>query len=255
LRPTGQAGESIRVSIEKLDALLAQAGELAVVNIRIAQRLTEIRAFRDSMLAWRREWRACRSMRTSLRRLSGTAKSRSESESRELEALLRFTENAEERVRQMCRQVETIVSQMQHDVSQISLVTHGLEGDVQAVRLLPVSTIFVPLERTVRDLARSESKDVRLLLSGQRTEIDRKILEVLRDPLLHMVRNAVDHGIEPPDKRLALGKSRTGTVRLTATQRGGALEVEVEDDGAGLLPPQLRASAVIDAGRAGAIAG
>jgi two-component system chemotaxis sensor kinase CheA len=163
---------------------------------------------------------------------------------RELSILLRFTEQAEERVQATFRQVEAIAARLRQDVAQLGVVTQGIADEVLAVRLLPVATVFVPFERMVRDLAQAQAKEIRLQLEGSETEIDRKILEQLRDPLLHMVRNAVDHGIESPDERRARGKPRTGTIRLEATHRGGAIEIQVADDGAGLDPARLRESAV-----------
>jgi two-component system chemotaxis sensor kinase CheA len=112
------------------------------------------------------------------------------------------------------------------------------------VRLLSVATIFGPFERMVRDLARVQGKEIHLVLEGSAVEIDRKILEQLRDPLMHLVRNAVDHGIERPNERAARGKPHAGTIRLTALQRGNAVEIAVEDDGAGLDPSRLRQSAI-----------
>ena len=111
---------------------------------------------------------------------------------------------------------------LRDDLAGLGLVAQSIEGEVMAVRLMPVSTIFAPFERMVRDLARAQSKDIRLVIEGAETEIDRKILEQLRDPLMHMLRNAIDHGIETPAKRQAQGKPQLGTLRLSAIQRSGA---------------------------------
>lgn len=235
--------DSVRVSVGKLDTLLAQAGELAVTHVRIAQRLAEVRALRETMNPWRRDWAACRGLRTNLRRASATTEHLEGNHVRDLEALLHLTEMAEERSQRVMRQIDELASLLYQDVGQLSLVSKEMEAGVLAVRLLPVSTIFAPLERVVRDLARTQGKEIRLVLGGLDTEIDRNILEQLRDPLLHMVRNATDHGIELPDARQASGKSRSGTIRLSGAQRGGTIEIELEDDGAGLDLSQLRRSA------------
>ncbi|MCX6020811.1 MAG: response regulator, partial [Chloroflexi bacterium] len=120
----------------------------------------------------------------------------------------------------------------------------AMEDAVISVRLAPVANLFSPYERMVRDLTREMGKEVRLVQEGGDTEIDRKILENLRDPLMHMLRNAMDHGIERPEERIARGKPRQGAIRLTAAQRGNMIEIELEDDGAGLDPVRLRQSAV-----------
>ena len=104
------------------------------------------------------------------------------------------------------------------------------------MRMLPLATITAPLPRAVRDIATAEGKDVQLVISGDDTELDRVILESLSEPLAHMVRNAVGHGIETPDEREAAGKPPRATVELRAEQRGGTVEIVVSDDGRGVSP-------------------
>ena len=106
--------------------------------------------------------------------------------------------------------------------------------------MVPFGTIAEPLRRAARDLARSLGKAVELELRGQETELDRGVLEQIADPLLHLVRNAIDHGIEPPEARLAAGKPRYGTVRVHATQLGSEVVVTVADDGRGIDLAQVR---------------
>ena len=104
------------------------------------------------------------------------------------------------------------------------------------MRMVPLATITAPLPRAVRDIATAEGKDVQLLISGDDTELDRIILESLSEPLVHMVRNAVGHGIETPSEREAAGKPARATVQLAAKQRGGTVEIAVSDDGRGVSP-------------------
>jgi two-component system chemotaxis sensor kinase CheA len=235
--------ESVRVAVTKLDALLAQSGELSVTHIRVEQRLSDLRELRQELHTWEREWRAARSLRTALRGAVGGER-RNGAAGHELEALLRFTDRAEQRTRAVLQRVDEIVMQLRQDTAQLGLVSSELEDEVMSVRLLPVATIVGPFERLVRDLTRQQGKDAQFVVIGGDTEIDRKILEQLRDPLMHMLRNSVDHGIEPPDARAAAGKPRSGTIRLTAAQRGGMIEIELQDDGRGLDPDRLKASAV-----------
>ncbi len=115
----------------------------------------------------------------------------------------------------------------------LRLAREGREA-AQALRMLPVTTLLDRLPRVVRDAARSCGKQVRLETAGGETALDREVLERLADPLLHLVRNAVDHGIESPEERRKAGKPEEGTVRVLARQRGGAVEVEVSDDGRGI---------------------
>ncbi len=122
--------------------------------------------------------------------------------------------------------------------------TRELQDRVLSVRMVPVSTVFGRFPRLVRDAAATLGKNVHLEMEGEDTEMDRGLAEKLADPLTHLVRNAVDHGLEAPEERSAADKSPTGTVHLRAYHRGGSVVVEVEDDGRGLDPQKLRAKAI-----------
>jgi two-component system chemotaxis sensor kinase CheA len=102
------------------------------------------------------------------------------------------------------------------------------------MRMVPVSGVFQKMARLVRDLSRKSGKQVRLVTSGETTEVDRSMVENIADPLVHMIRNAVDHGLEPPDARVAAGKPPMGEIRLSACHEGGSVVIQIEDDGRGL---------------------
>jgi two-component system chemotaxis sensor kinase CheA len=123
-------------------------------------------------------------------------------------------------------------------------IATDLEETVTAVRLQPLERAFSGLERTARRVARAEDIRVDLETSGDAIELDREVVATLADPLVHLVRNAVDHGIESPDERAASGKSRTGTVAITAREDGDEAVLEVSDDGRGLEADELRRAAV-----------
>lgn len=127
---------------------------------------------------------------------------------------------------------------------QIARITGALQDAVLQARMLPVARIFRRFPRLVRDLALMLGKDVELELAGEDTELDRTLHEVVADPLLHLVRNALDHGIEPPDERRRAGKPPTGRVRLAAAREGHHVLIRVGDDGRGLDPQRLRRAAV-----------
>jgi two-component system chemotaxis sensor kinase CheA len=137
---------------------------------------------------------------------------------------------------------EALAAGLRADAAQLAQVTRTIEDAVMAVRLLPASAVFAPFQRMVRDLGRTHGKDVRLVVEGGETEIDRKILDELRDPLMHLLRNAVHHGIEPPAERERAGKPRRGAIEVTAEQRGALVEVTVDDDGRG-VPAHVLAEA------------
>ncbi len=129
-------------------------------------------------------------------------------------------------------------------LSRIGVIAKDLHDEILGVRMVRVENAFDRLPRILRDAARSANKKVNLVLEGADTEIDRNILEAMNNPLLHLIRNTVGHGVETPEERIAVGKSATGEVRVRAEQDGNRIIVEVSDDGRGIDPERIRAIAV-----------
>jgi two-component system chemotaxis sensor kinase CheA len=129
-------------------------------------------------------------------------------------------------------------------VQRFNLLTTELQANVMKTRMQPIGNVWGKFPRVVRDLAVACGKQVRLEMDGRETELDKSILETIRDPLTHLVRNAVDHGIEPPDKRLAADKPAEGRLSLHAFHEGGKVIIEIIDDGAGIDPQRVRDKAV-----------
>ena len=126
----------------------------------------------------------------------------------------------------------------------LDMVTADLRESVMKARMQPVSNIFSKMPRMVRDLSQSLGRRVRLEMEGQETELDKSLLEAIKDPLIHAVRNAMDHGIEPPDVRLAAGKEPEGNLKLRASQEGSHVVIEICDDGAGIAVDKIRRKAI-----------
>lgn len=116
----------------------------------------------------------------------------------------------------------------------LEMLVRELQNEVAAMRLVPVGTVFQTMRRVVRDTARRTGKQVELVIRGEETEVDKVMVDALNDPLVHLLRNAIDHGIEAPDDRVAAGKSITGRIHLEASHQGGEVVIEVRDDGKGL---------------------
>ncbi|KLV05856.1 chemotaxis protein CheA [Photobacterium aquae] len=134
--------------------------------------------------------------------------------------------------------------EMSKAVSNLDVVTADLQGAVMKTRMQPIKKVFGRFPRVVRDLARSLKKDIVLELRGEETDLDKNLVEALADPLVHLVRNSVDHGIEMPEVREKAGKPRVGTVLLSASQEGDHILLTIEDDGGGMDPDKLRSIAV-----------
>ncbi|WP_218417988.1 chemotaxis protein CheA [Alteromonas lipotrueae] len=133
---------------------------------------------------------------------------------------------------------------MSKAIANLDVVTGDLQGAVMKTRMQPIKKVFGRFPRVVRDLARTLKKEITLELEGEETDLDKNLVEALADPLVHLVRNSVDHGIEMPDDRVATGKTRMGTVRLSASQEGDHILLTIEDDGKGMDAEKLKEIAI-----------
>lgn len=137
-----------------------------------------------------------------------------------------------------------LVSHVDEAIAQLDLVTTDLQLAVMKIRMQPIAKVFNKFPRMVRDLARQNNREVELVISGEDTELDKTVIEELGDPLVHLIRNALDHGMETPEERVAAGKPRCGTVSLSAYQEGRNIIVSVAEDGRGMNPAHIKKSAV-----------
>ncbi|NVK31544.1 MAG: chemotaxis protein CheA, partial [Gammaproteobacteria bacterium] len=139
---------------------------------------------------------------------------------------------------------EVVPAPLRAGIEQLQRNSREIQEGIMQVRMLPISFIFSRFPRLVRDLSRKMGKLVELEIKGEGTELDKTVLEAIGDPLVHLVRNALDHGVETPDARLANGKSETGCVTLSASHQGGNVVIEISDDGAGINPRKLLKKAI-----------
>jgi two-component system chemotaxis sensor kinase CheA len=130
------------------------------------------------------------------------------------------------------------------DIAQLTRITSELQKTAMSMRMVPIRQTFQKMIRLVRDLSKKTGKDVNLVMDGEETEIDRNMVDSIYDPLVHMMRNSVDHGVQLPAEREKLGKPRSGTVNLRAYQKGGYMVIEIEDDGQGLNTEKIRRKAI-----------
>ncbi len=137
-----------------------------------------------------------------------------------------------------------LVQELNRVDNTIDFITKGLEDEILRLRMVSVGYLFGTFPRAMRDLANEKGKDVQILVKGEETELDKAIIDEMKGPIMHILRNSIDHGIEPPDERVAKGKPRTGTITLTASQQGSQVVIEVSDDGRGIDTEKLKREAV-----------
>jgi len=141
-------------------------------------------------------------------------------------------------------QVRVSVNDLVETIHQLDRVSDGIQQSVMDTRMLPIGPLFARFKRVIRDITRSNGKSINLVVNGEKTELDKRMIDELGDPLIHMVRNSADHGIEAPEVREAAGKPREGTVSLNAFHRGNSIIIEVSDDGKGLDADGIRRKAL-----------
>jgi two-component system chemotaxis sensor kinase CheA len=134
--------------------------------------------------------------------------------------------------------------QLARNLRQLSRITTDLQRNAMSLRMVPIRGLFNKMSRLVRDLATQQQKQMQLVFDGEETELDRNIVEKLGDPLIHMIRNSVDHGIESPADRIAQGKSPQGSIRLSASHQRGGIVIRITDDGKGLNRDRILAKAL-----------
>lgn len=227
--------DTIRVESQKLDKLLTQASELAVTKGQMGDRLAEIDKIVTQWEEWNREAFVSRLTFDELERRWNTP---------ELQPLQNFYNLVETRLEQLGGLLHRLRATTFEDNAKLETVANELESGIHALRLLPFSTIFNLFPRTVRDLAKQQGKDVNLVIEGGDNSVDKRILEEMKDPLLHLLRNAIDHGIETPQERQSMGKPPMATIRLRGYQVGSTVSIEVIDDGRGLDVEAIKEAAM-----------
>jgi two-component system chemotaxis sensor kinase CheA len=240
------AAETVRVSIAKLDALIEEVGELQNARIGAENHEGMLEALRNDVAEWELQWRQLRSRFNRFMRIFDEAGKdfhvRDEAYG-DLRQLLDFLSEQGTRLRTMTTSLDSVHAGLRTDSRRMAQVAGELENGILVARMLPVSTMLAGFPRMLRDLARECGKEAALEILGEETEVDRSVLERIKDPLIQMIRNCVDHGIEPPSAREKAGKTRQGSIRLTFAHRGGTLVIGISDDGSGVDIQALKSAA------------
>ncbi|MEO8605603.1 MAG: hybrid sensor histidine kinase/response regulator [bacterium] len=234
-------GGSVRIAARKLDAFLSQSGEVLLARGRVAARLETLGGLHDLAEQWKNEWRAVEKLIAGLNDEQRNGSQASSAQARRCAPILARTGSNLGRLE---RDLGRLVVALAEDERALAHATGGLDTEVRRVRMLPFAEACQGLDRLVRDLAHHSGKEVELVISGSGIEIDRAILEGLSDPLIQLVRNAVDHGVESVADRVAAGKPARARIEVSAMLRGAQIEVNVHDDGRGLDMEAIRAKAV-----------
>jgi two-component system chemotaxis sensor kinase CheA len=242
--------ETVRVDIDRLDQLMNLAGQLVINKSRFGQIAEELRAITSR----RQATSAVNTILASLERFDG-ALSYSDADADPKQQLSsEFTREHVMQIKDCIRDIageldkltkaRSIYSSMVEANHQLERIANGIQTSVMDTRMVPIGPLFGRFKRIVRDICRATEKDIELVIRGDKTELDKRMIDELADPLIHMVRNSADHGIEKGSERIALGKPAQGTITLDAFHRGNRIMVQVKDDGKGLNPELILAKAI-----------
>ncbi len=227
--------DTVRVEAAKLDQLMTQASELAVTKLRIAQRIGEV----EQLASLREQWNA--DLLTQQLNLAPLKQQLSTADAGVVDQVLQVHQ---QRLSALGLQIENLKTQVGEDSTRLDITANQLEIGIRNLRMLPVAGLFQLFPRMVRDLAKQQQKQIELVLEGTDTLADKNILEQMQAPLTHLVRNAIDHGIESAAERMAMGKPETATLRLRAFQLGSSIAIELTDDGQGLELGKIQETAL-----------
>ena len=240
------SGETLRVDIGRLDHLMNLTGELVVANARFGQITGNMAPlFRQSGL-----FKKAKELSDRLRQRFALIRDWSKDESRDADQLPRMIQELDEDLEGLDRQSDLLIAGHRHfgelseAVDQLTRVSKNLQRAVLETRMVPVGPLFNRFKRVIRDLSVERKKKVQLVIQGEKTELDKRMIDALGDPLLHLVRNSLDHGLESTDRRVAAGKPEIGTIVLEAAHHGNNVWITVRDDGAGLNIEKIRNRAI-----------
>lgn len=229
--------ETVRVDIDRLDRLMDLTGQLVINKaqfIQVGQKLTTLLDSKQSLLTFNK-------VASDLSKLEGDERRFDQrhalDELQQLRSKVRRVQSHLDPLREeldSLTEARDATRDLGEVIHQLERVSNGLQQGVMDTRMVPVGPLFTRFRRVVRDITRANGKQVQLVIKGEKTELDKRMIDELGDPLVHMVRNSADHGVELPEDRETTGKPRQGTVTLDACHRGNSIVIQVSDDGKGL---------------------
>jgi len=232
----------VRIPSTRLDRLLTLGGELRAAGSRTVGRDADLQRLLEMVRRWEAEWRAGERSMQGLRRPTVHEEGPAGAADDSLPAA-RMLHTGREKLQWLTRQLESLAAGLVADRLALDQVAEPLDREVMRARMVPFAEACEGLERAARDIAQKAGKEVELAIEGGEIEIDRSMVAVIKDALLHLTRNAVDHGIESPAARAAVGKIARGRIALTAALRQERVEIVVADDGRGFDLDAIRAKA------------
>jgi two-component system chemotaxis sensor kinase CheA len=237
--------ETVRISVARLDARLVEAEEMLTVKLTTGQRAEDLRELAQRFEAWRKEFAAVEPEARALRQAMDPPAPGRPDYRTGLARLVEFLDWNHDHLKSFEGKVAALTRTAEQDRHVVGKLVDDLLEDSKKLLLLPIDTISASFPKLVRDLCRDQGKEADLTILGEDIEIDKRILEEMKDPLIHLLRNSIDHGIEPPGERTRGGKPPRGRITLAVTQvNGNKVQLLLSDDGAGIDTNKVKESVV-----------
>lgn len=236
--------KTLRIDSSKLDALINQINELTVNKIKTKKYLYELNEVNKNLEEWQRNSTKLLSYLKHHDKKYFQSGSNDNSISFFIKQLLNLFSDNNKKVQEAILNVANLHRTIQEDDIKMNMSVENLENMVKNIRVLPLAMVFHLFGRMVRDIAQEKNKKIELKIIGSEIATDKKIIEEIKTPLIHIIRNAIDHGIETPEERTALGKNPTGTIILSAHQISNKIIIEIKDDGRGINLAKIREKAL-----------
>jgi len=237
-------GDTVRISVSKLDSLMLKVEELVSLKLEARQHLSYLKEIIRNFDLWKKHWTSLENEFRWLRRQVGKKDEQIDNFD-QYNSILEFLEWNHDNNRFLENKIKSLKTISEHNQRSLSTMVDDVLDDMKKVTMLPFSTLSVILPKMVRDISKAQGKEVELIISGSELELDRRILEEMKDPLIHLLRNSIDHGIETPNERLESKKSKKGIIQLIISQNtGNKVEIQIKDDGKGIDIERVKDEAV-----------
>jgi len=237
--------KTLRVDSTKLDTLINQVGELITTKVKTKKHLHELNKIKKGFEEWQRaSSKTLTYLKYYDKKYFLQAEEADSPMSLFVKQMLNLYSDNNKKFSDSLFNISALQRTIQEDDAKTGLIIDDLESMVKSIRVLPLATIFHLFGRMIRDIAQEKNKKIDLEIIGSETSTDKKIIEEIKTPLIHIIRNAIDHGIETPDERIALGKSPEGKIILSARQVENKIMIEIQDDGKGINIEKIKEKAV-----------
>ncbi len=245
--------KTLRVNSNKLDKLVNQIGDLIVTRIKSHENAGMVKAIQDELIEWQKHYHKIgyymklyekKYIQEALSQTGGKFNSKKDSFLGYNRQIIAFHNSNDEKMSQILSNLNILMKELNENNVRLNSATTEVENMVKSMRVLPLSTVFNLFPRMVHNISKDKGKEIELVIEGGEVSADKKIIEDIKIPIMHVVRNSIDHGIETPKERERAGKNKTGNILIKASQKENKIVVSIKDDGRGINIEKIKQKAI-----------